>query len=260
MSLKISGLRKELSPASRRVNSKNRFQGWETTWNATGNTSHSRLLLLLFHRPWSIAEEDFLWLAQTGVAQLEAGHWTNWPERRKFLSSLGFYPSMLPGPGKPHIPLLWEAGIGRALPFKSFWPWLGRFLDLPELQCPYLYNGHGNALVVLWKELNKMSVSQRTEVGSLGQEGGRGWLPLWEHQKIGRVSTDVWAPGMQVIKQGFQAGNTGIGQQRVLLQTNKQNPTEVNVRFCYQWVLVSIKKKTCGFQNNLDFRISNMGL
>lgn len=69
--------------------------------------------------------------------------------------------------------------------------------------------------------INKMSVNQSTEVGSLGQEDGRGWLPLWEHQRIGRVSTDVWAPGMQVVKQGFQATNTGIGQQRVLLQTNK---------------------------------------
>lgn len=60
------------------------------------------------------------------------------------------------------------------------------------------------------KELNKMSVNQKTEVGSLGEEGGRGWPPLWEHQRMGKVSTNVWAPGVEVVKQGFQAANTGI--------------------------------------------------
>lgn len=74
----------------------------------------------------------------------------------------------------------------------------------------------------------KMSAYQKTEVGSLGKKGGRGWPPLWEHQRMGKVSTNVWAPGMQVVKQGFQAANTGIGQQRVLLQTNKRtNKTQV---------------------------------
>lgn len=53
-------------------------------------------------------------------------------------------------------------------------------------------------------------------------EGWQGLAPPWEHQRMGKVSTDVWAPGMQVVKQGFQAANTGIGQQRVLLQTNKR--------------------------------------
>lgn len=88
MNLKISGLRKELSPASRRVNSKNRFQGWETTWNATGNTSHPGLLLLLLCRPWNIAEEDFLLLSQKGAAYLVAGPGTNWPLEVSFFPGL----------------------------------------------------------------------------------------------------------------------------------------------------------------------------
>ena len=97
-----------------------------------------------------------------------------------------------------------------------------------------------------------------------GRVAGAGPLqsPPWEHQRMGRVSTDVWTPGMQVVKQSLQAADTGMGQQRVLLQENNKNkkPTEVHVRFCYQWILVPTKKKTFGFQNNLDFRISDLGL
>lgn len=39
ISLSISGLRKEFSPASKRVNSRNRFQGWEATWSAARDIS-----------------------------------------------------------------------------------------------------------------------------------------------------------------------------------------------------------------------------
>ena len=153
----------------------------------------------------------------------------------------------------------------------------GKLLDIPELQCPHLYDGHSSALAVLLKELNKMNVNQgapgdlalgfwaftamtqvqflvgaltsrkpkkkkksmnhRTGDGSLGWEGvmaGAGSLqpPPWEHQRRGRVCTKVWAPSMQVVKQGFQAADTGVGQQRVLLQKNNK-PTDVHVIFHY---------------------------
>ena len=36
----------------------------------------------------------------------------------------------------------------------------GKLLDIPELQCPHLYDGHSSALAVLLKELNKMNVNQ----------------------------------------------------------------------------------------------------
>lgn len=56
-----------------------------------------------------------------------------------------------------------------------------------------------------------------------GRVAGAGPLqsPPKEHQRTRKVSTDVWASGMQVVKQGLQAANTGMGQKRVLLQTKK---------------------------------------
>lgn len=60
-----------------------------------------------------------------------------------------------------------------------------------------------------------MSVIHRTGDGSLGQEVAEAGLlasPSGEHQRMGRVSTHVWAPGMQVVKQGLQAADTGMGQ------------------------------------------------
>ena len=96
------------------------------------------------------------------------------------------------------------------------------------------------------------SVNHRTGNGSLGWEGvtaGAGSLqpPPWEHQRRGRVCTNVWAPGMHIVKQGLQAANTGVGQQRVLLQRN--NKTR---RHTHQISLPTKKKhlvfKTTGFQ------------
>lgn len=102
--------------------------------------------------------------------------------------------------------------------------------------------------------------------GSLRQEvAGAGPLPspTWDHQRMGRVSTDVWAPGMHIVKQGLQAAYTGVAQQRVLLQENETKnkfTSGVHVRFCYQWFLVLTTKKKFGFQNNLYFIISDLGL
>lgn len=68
---------------------------------------------------------------------------------------------------------------------------------------------------MLLKKLHKMNVIHRTGDGSLEQEVAEAGLlpsPSGEYQRMGKVSTHVWTPGMQVVKQGLQAANTGMGQ------------------------------------------------
>ena len=68
---------------------------------------------------------------------------------------------------------------------------------------------------------------------------------------MGRVSTHIWIPGMQVVKQGLQAADTGMGQHRVLLQENKTHRCLCQVLLPMDFG--SNQEKKCWFSEQLGF-------
>lgn len=73
---------------------------WETPVNRV-------LLMLLFQRLGTLLKKTFSYWLKKGL--LSKGRALDKLTPGRFFL-LGFYPPMLPGTGRPHIPLLWEAG------------------------------------------------------------------------------------------------------------------------------------------------------
>lgn len=84
---------------------------------------------------------------------------------------------MLPGTGRPYIPLY----VGGALPCKSY---VGQLLDIPEPQCPHLYDGHSSALAVLLKRIKQDQCESRSSLVAW-------WLGFWAFSAMTQVQSLV---------------------------------------------------------------------